>query len=139
MGEEKRGIKELLELVDFAEALTVKGIVAAKDGIGLEDTKLLVDPELWAKGKAAIDNVGEVGDEVKDIDVMEAKDLVVRAFDMVMAIVEATKKVQPEVAEVKAEETAPVAAPVVAAEEKPAEAPAEEKPAEVKPEEKPAE
>lgn len=89
---EKIGIKETLEVLDLVEHVSVKTVEASRDGLGVEDLVKLVDPSLWVKGRAAVDGIGQVGAESKDLDISEVRALTDRLLVMVEKILEAAKK-----------------------------------------------
>lgn len=89
---EKHGIKETLEVLDFANLLAVKMIAALKDGAQLDDLKLLLDAELHAKGKAALDGFAIVKEELKDVSLDEAPELALKGIKMAKDVLEALKK-----------------------------------------------
>ena len=91
MEEQKKGIQEVVELLDFAELAAVKVIAAGKDGFGLEDLSVLIDSELWSKGKLALEGVGQVGGEFKDLDGEEISLLVSKLFVMAKHIYDVAK------------------------------------------------
>lgn len=105
-------IKETKELLDFCELLSVKMVKALKDGLGVDDAKVLLDAELWASGKAAVGGMSQVPAEMKDLDFQEAAELAVKAIHMAEAISRAAK--EPAVA---------VAAPAEAVVAEPSDAP----------------
>lgn len=88
---EKVGIKETLDVFEFAEHLSVKMVMALKDGIGLDDLRLLLDAELYKKGKDAVENIKLVDDEIKDLDLNEGEELASRGVLMAKNIAAALK------------------------------------------------
>lgn len=84
-------IKETMEVMDFAEAVAVKVIVALKDGLSPADVAVLLDAELWAKGKVAVEGLAQIPGEVKDLSFDEAAQMSVKALKMAEAIVKAVK------------------------------------------------
>jgi len=72
---EKKGVKELLDVVDCGVALVNCGLLVAKDKkVSLDDL-----PHVFAvipKLVPAIEGVKEIGDELKDLDSAEAAEVV---------------------------------------------------------------
>ena len=91
MAEEVRGIKEVMEVLDLVEHLAVKGLDAAKDGIGIEDIAILLDPTLFAKANAAIGGLGDADDELKDLSIAEIKLVLDRLVDITAKVLTALK------------------------------------------------
>lgn len=83
---DKKGLNELLEVLDLAEALTLKLMVAAKDGLSVADLALLIDADLLARARAAASGVSQVGDELKDVDLEEAGLLALRALKFLKTV-----------------------------------------------------
>lgn len=94
---ESRGIKESLELLASLEILGVAGVKIAKDGVGPEDLQeglnLLARSGEVAKGFVGL---GEVDDEMKDLDDAELIQLGSAAWKLFKSVKAAAK------AEVKA-------------------------------------
>lgn len=86
------GIKETQELLDGVNELALIVIKHLKDGAQVEDV-IKIAGELVAseKMKAALEGFDAVKDEVKDIDVKEAMELVVLQAQCVPKILEALK------------------------------------------------
>ena len=82
MADEKKGIKESLELIEGLKVIGVDVAKAFADGkIGLEDAPLLLD--LATKQKVLVDafsGLGELGVEVKDLDMVELQAIVAALF-----------------------------------------------------------
>ena len=89
----EKGIKEILEILDAVDSLTVDAIVALKDGLSFDDIGVVTGN--LTKIKDAVDGVTEVGAELKDLDFSEVKVLVNRALDMVENILAAIKPEEP--------------------------------------------
>jgi len=90
MSEEKKGIKECLEMLDGLELLSVKGLEIAKDGLELNDIpKALEVFKQYEVLVAAVKGSGEILAEVKDIDQAELMELGARVLGMVKKIKEA--------------------------------------------------
>lgn len=85
------GIKEIIDVIDFADYFAVKAVKAIKDGATLEDLKLFIDPELFQKGKVAIENSKDIPAEIKDLDMIEGGQIVARGVQMTKNIVDALK------------------------------------------------
>jgi hypothetical protein len=92
---EKLGIKELVEVLDLAEHVAVKAVEASRDGLGLDDLAKLVDPLLWAKGRAAFVGAEQVPAEAKDLDIAEIRVLADKVWGLVEKLVQASKKPAP--------------------------------------------
>jgi hypothetical protein len=88
---EKKGINELLEVLDLAECVTLKLLQASKDGFDPSDLRLLLDADLFARGKIAAQGLSQVAGEVEDIDLDEAGLLALRALKLVKSIREQMK------------------------------------------------
>jgi len=84
------GIKELLEVLNAVEALSVDAIEHLKDGVGLDDISVLTENITLIKD--AVDGVGEVPGELKDLDAEEIKQLLLKGTDMVFNILAALKE-----------------------------------------------
>lgn len=89
---EKIELKETLELVKAIEVLGVAGVGIAKDGIGAED----IAPALALVQQASVlvegfKGLGQVDDEVKDLDEQELVQLGLAAFGAYKKIREAAK------------------------------------------------
>jgi hypothetical protein len=84
----KHGIKETMELIDGLEVALVGVIGIAKDGFSLEQDlpKLLALAGEAQKLSDAVADVTKAKDELMDIDVEEAKQLVDRLYKMAGAI-----------------------------------------------------
>lgn len=86
------GVQEIIEILDFAEAVAIKAVQVAKDGIQpLDVIKIVSDVSLWAKGVAAVKGIKELDDEIKDLDPEEAKQVVARCMLMIKNIAAAAK------------------------------------------------
>jgi len=84
-----QGIKEISEVFDAVESLSVDAIVALKDGADLSDLSVIMDN--LGKIKDAIEGFGNVDDEVKDLDKEETKLLAEKAVSMAFNIYGALK------------------------------------------------
>jgi len=84
-----QGIKEISEVFDAVESLSVDAIVALKDGADLSDLSVIMDN--LGKIKDAIEGFGNVDDEVKDLDQEETKLLAEKAVSMAFNIYGALK------------------------------------------------
>lgn len=87
---EKIGLKETKEIIVAVKALAIDVIEGVKDGISMDDLTILF--KNMDKMKVAMEGVGEVGAEMKDLDMLEIKELVAEGMDLVFAIIEALKK-----------------------------------------------
>lgn len=88
---EQKGIKETLEVLDFAEALGAKALGALKDGLQVSDAVAFLDKSLMDKGLLAAKGSGEVVSELKDLSFEEVQQLALRALAMAKALSEAAK------------------------------------------------
>jgi len=93
MGDEKKDIKNLLEVLDAAQGLVVVAIEQLKDGLSLDDIKILTANV--GKLKTAVEGIGEVPEEIGDLDLGEVKELLAKAAEMVFAILAVLKKKLP--------------------------------------------
>ena len=84
-----QGIKEISEVFDAVESLSVDAIVALKDGADLSDLSVIMNN--LGKIKDAIEGFGNVDDEVKDLDQEETKLLAEKAVSMAFNIYGALK------------------------------------------------
>lgn len=92
MNEEKKGLKESLELLKAIELIGVSGIEIAKDGLGADDIVKAVD--LLKQINVIIEGVkgvGEIGGEIKDLDQEELIQLGLALFGSYKKIAEAAK------------------------------------------------
>jgi len=94
---EKVGIKETKELLDGLNELSLEIISVAKDGLQVKDAAqivmdIMMKPEFKDKLAKAIDGVGIIPQEIKDIDLEEGVELVKFEYDGVKKIMEALKK-----------------------------------------------
>lgn len=85
------GIKETQEVLDFADYLALKVIVALKDGAQLADLAGLIDLELFEKGKAAVAGFSAVAGEMKDLSEEEALVLSAAGIKLGFKVVKALK------------------------------------------------
>ena len=93
MSEEKKlGTKEIDEIIDFMDELAVKGMSIMKDGLGLDDLPKILDPSLFNKAKAAISGMGDVDDELKDLDKEEIKHIISKLVDIGAHVIDELKK-----------------------------------------------
>ena len=84
------GIQETLDVLDAVQSLTVDAITAFKEhGVALEDITVVMTN--LGKIKTAIEGIGQVPAEIKDVDLAELKVLINKAIDMVDAILKAVK------------------------------------------------
>lgn len=84
-----QGIKEISEVFDAVESLSVDAIVALKDGADLSDLSVIMNN--LGKIKDAIEGFSNVDDEVKDLDQEETKLLAEKAVSMAFNIYGALK------------------------------------------------
>lgn len=71
------GIKETMEALQAVNALSIELFKAAKDGLGVGDAvKIASNPEIIAKVVAAVEGVGKIPTELKDLDAIETQQLV---------------------------------------------------------------
>jgi hypothetical protein len=92
MSEEKKGLKESLELIKAIELLGVSGFDIAKDGLGVDDISKAVD--LLKQINVIIEGikgVGEISGEIKDLDQEELIQLGLSLFGCYKKIAEAAK------------------------------------------------
>jgi urease gamma subunit len=92
MNEEKKGLKESLELLKAIELIGVSGLEIAKDGLGVDDISKAVD--LLKQINVIIEGVkgvGEIGAEIKDLDQEELIQLGLALFGSYKKIAEAAK------------------------------------------------
>lgn len=86
------GIKETLELVQAVKGIALDSIDALKDGIDLDDIKILfknLDPL-----KTALEGIDKIDDEFKDLDVEEIKTIINEAVELVFAIIAKIKEIK---------------------------------------------
>lgn len=85
-------IKESLELLAAVELGAVAGIEIAKDGFGMDDLPkalaLVKHSEVLIEG---FKGLGEIGDEIKDLDQAELLELGVASFNVIKKIAAAIK------------------------------------------------
>lgn len=97
MAEEKLGIKETKEALHGILVLGAFVASRAKDGLKADDglalvQKLMSDDEEFKKALSdAVDGIGQVPAEVKDLDVQEGLDLIIGAAPDILKIVDALK------------------------------------------------
>jgi len=84
-----QGIKEISEVFDAVESLSVDAIVALKDGADLSDLSVIMNN--LGKIKDAIEGFSNVDDEIKDLDKEETKLLAEKAVSMAFNIYGALK------------------------------------------------
>lgn len=90
--EQHLGIEETMDVLNFAEYTSVKIVKALKDGIGFEDFQLLLDKEIYLKGKAAIENHKQIPAEIKDLDLNEGGQIAAKGVEMAKNIGAALKE-----------------------------------------------
>lgn len=90
-------IKELKEVLSAVDTITFTILDAAKDGFQFTDISTLLP--VFQKAKDALDGITIIGEEIKDLDMNETKELVQWgvsfAFDLLSKIKEITKKEEP--------------------------------------------
>ena len=91
--ENKLNIQQLKELLDFVGYVSEKSILALKDGLQITDIAIIADLELFNKAKLALEGISEVNGEIKNLDLLEAQELIVSAIAIVSKCVAAAKKV----------------------------------------------
>ena len=84
-----QGIKEISEVFDAVESLSVDAIIALKDGADLSDLSVIMNN--LGKIKDAIEGFSNVDDEIKDLDKEETKLLAEKAVSMAFNIYGALK------------------------------------------------
>ena len=90
----KLGIKELKEVIVAANEIALIGAKLAKDGLSLSDAPALFT-ELMAKRselQAAIEGIGQVAAEVKDVDLQEGIEIAMIQIAYLPKLAEALKK-----------------------------------------------
>lgn len=90
--ENKVNVQQLKEVLDFVGYVAEKSVLALKDGVQVTDLAIVADLELFNKAKLALDGINQLGAEAKDLDLIEAKELIVMAIDIVAKVVVAAKK-----------------------------------------------
>lgn len=85
---EKKGIKEILEMLEGMKVLAALGKSMAADGkINLADLpQLVVLVNNFGVLSAAINGMGELPAEAKDMDKEEAKQIVDKVFEIIEAL-----------------------------------------------------
>lgn len=87
------GVKESLELLEAIELGAISGIEIAKDGLGADDIPkalaLLTHSEVLIKG---FQGLGDIDDELKDLDQEELVKLGLASFSMIKKIAASIKK-----------------------------------------------
>ena len=90
---EKKGLKESLELIKALELVGVKGVEIAKGGLGAEDIpaaiELLKEVNVLIEG---VKGVGEIGEEMKDLEQEELIQLGLALFGAYKKIASAAKE-----------------------------------------------
>lgn len=96
MEAEKKGIKEVLDLLKLVDSLTIVLLQRLKDGIGMDDAaflvKLSMDEEFKLVLKEALSGMKEIPEEIKDIDVAEGIQIAMQIISNVPKYLEAVKK-----------------------------------------------
>ena len=82
-------IKETKELLAAVKKLSVDVIKGLKDGVQFDDINILIGN--IDSIKVAIEGIGQVDDEIKDLDLNEVKELVGEAIDLITAVLAAVK------------------------------------------------
>ena len=85
-----KDVKNIIEVLEAIEAVGVPAKQALKDGLDVNDLPKLL--ELVKKYQVlidAVDNIGEVIEEARDIDSQEAVQVVLKAFQVAKSIKEA--------------------------------------------------
>lgn len=98
MSEEKKGIKELKDLLLGILVITKVGANVLKDGAQLQDlvdgfSQLNGDPEKKKAIEDALAGIQEVPAEAKDIDLAEGVELLILIAEELPELIEAFKKV----------------------------------------------
>ena len=84
---ENRGIREIMEVIDFLEAFTETAIELSIDGIGILDlVSLLRDDEILATAGPALKGATNIPAEVADLSSNEIKTLATRLWDFGWAL-----------------------------------------------------
>ncbi len=77
-------VKEILEVLEAVKLVAIPVKAALKDGIDVSDLpKLLEIIEKYKVIIAAVDNISEVVEEVKDIDTTEAAIIVAKVIEII--------------------------------------------------------
>lgn len=85
-----KDVKNIIEVLEAVKVIGVPAKQALKDGLDAGDfPKLLEIIKKYQVLVDAVDNIGEVIEEAKDIDSQEAVVVVLKAFEVVKAIKEA--------------------------------------------------
>lgn len=85
-----KDVKNIIEVLEAVKTIGVPAKQALKDGLDAGDLpKLLEIIKKYQVLVDAVDNIGEVVEEAKDIDSQEAVVVVLKAFEVVKAIKEA--------------------------------------------------
>ena len=85
-----KDVKNIIEVLEAVKVIGVPAKQALKDGVDASDLpKLLEVVKKYQVLVDAIDGVGEVVEEAKDIDSQEAVQVVLKAFEVVKSIKEA--------------------------------------------------
>lgn len=90
--EQMYGIKESLEVLEAVKVIGVKVAKAGKDGFDFSDLSVLVDPEVWAKAKAAFEGIGEAPKELKELNAEEIGQLAAAGLAVAFAVYAAIKE-----------------------------------------------
>lgn len=88
---EEKGIKEMLEVMEFMKVLGVKLGVAFKDGLQPQDALVALDPQVWAAAQVAFEGIKEIPAEAKNLSIAEGGQLALKGFEIAEAIVKAVK------------------------------------------------
>jgi hypothetical protein len=85
------GIKNIEEIIDAVESLSIDAIVGISDGLDWQDLKII--PNNMEKIKLALADLKEVSGEVGDIDDEEAKVLITKCVTFGFNLYSTIKKV----------------------------------------------
>ena len=84
-----RDLKETKELVFAVKTITLDVLKAAEDGLSFDDINIVFKNLKVLKD--AVEGITEIGEEMKDLDAEEIKELVVMGTDLIFSIVMAAK------------------------------------------------
>lgn len=85
----EHSLKETKELIFAVKMLTIDALKAAEDGISFDDLNVVF--KNIGNIKTAIEDIKAIGDEMKDLQPEEIKELVSEGVDLVFEIVAAVK------------------------------------------------